>query len=105
MVIEQKGIEQRIALWGEASHPEPPPVSSMGLPAFGKAETCLPSLDGAGCYSLLAQGGAGGLPVFPKASVWFPELRGQISSHVYFIKEKRSLGFRFGRHFREQLIL
>lgn len=32
MVIEQKGIEQRIALWGEASHPEPPTCVFYGPP-------------------------------------------------------------------------
>lgn len=32
----------------------------------------------------------------------FSELSSQISSKAYFAKEKRSIGFRFGRRFREQ---
>lgn len=78
------------------------PVPSVDLPAFGKAEGCLPS--SLRLSEPLAQGGAGGRPCGRKP-VWFLEFSSQISSNAYFAKEKGRLGFRSGRHFREQLIL
>lgn len=39
----------------------------------------------------------------PRLSFGFLGSAARFSSNVYFAKEKRSIGFRFGRHFREQL--